>query len=236
MWWEREKSDLLMDIFCVSFFLLSHCIDWAMWVMCLISVLHSMMILLCLRCCSLFTWKEREKCDLLMDVFHVLLLFSLHRLSFMSVVFDFNDSLNDVVPVSPILLSEVKQKEKVNGWWLYYVCLLSSPPRLSSVNVVFNFNASLNDAAPATKKPLTFDVKKGKRVICWWMCFVCLFPFVFTTQVEFSECCVWFQCFTQWRSSYGFNDVACLIRQKGKEWVVDEGLWCVLSFVFTTQI
>ena len=35
------------------------------------------------------------------------------RLSSVSVVFDFNDSLNDVVPVSPILFSvDVKRKEK----------------------------------------------------------------------------------------------------------------------------
>ena len=34
----------------------------------------------------------------------VCLLFSPLRLSFVSVVFDFNDSLNDVAPVSPMLL------------------------------------------------------------------------------------------------------------------------------------
>ena len=33
------------------------------------------------------------------------LLSSPHRLSFVSVVFDFSASLNDVVPVSPILLA-----------------------------------------------------------------------------------------------------------------------------------
>ena len=33
-----------------------------------------------------------------------LLLYSLHRLSSVSVVFDFNDSLNDVAPVYPMLL------------------------------------------------------------------------------------------------------------------------------------
>ena len=40
------------------------------------------------------------------------LLFSLLRLSFTSVVFDFNDSLNDVAPVSPMLLSIDKRKGK----------------------------------------------------------------------------------------------------------------------------
>ena len=43
----------------------------------------------------------------------VFLLYSQPRPSFVSVVFDFNDSLNDVAPVSPILLSVfVKRKEK----------------------------------------------------------------------------------------------------------------------------
>ena len=42
-----------------------------------------------------------------------LLLFSPPRSSFVSVVFDFNDSLNDVAPVSPISLPvDVKRKEK----------------------------------------------------------------------------------------------------------------------------
>ena len=41
------------------------------------------------------------------------LLCSLFRLSFVSVVFDFNDSLNDVAPVFPILFAvEVKRREK----------------------------------------------------------------------------------------------------------------------------
>ena len=43
------------------------------------------------------------------------LLPSPHKLSFMSVVFDFNDSLNDVAPVSLMLLAVVmKRKERVN--------------------------------------------------------------------------------------------------------------------------
>ena len=37
---------------------------------------------------------------------------SLIKLSFMSVVFDFNASLNDVTPVSPILFSVVMKKMK----------------------------------------------------------------------------------------------------------------------------
>ena len=44
--------------------------------------------------------------------FVCLLSFSQHRLSFVSVVFDFNDSLNDVVPVSPILFPVDMMRKK----------------------------------------------------------------------------------------------------------------------------
>ena len=45
-----------------------------------------------------------EKSGLLMDAICVLfLLFSQPRLSFVSVVFDFNASLNDVAPLAPTL-------------------------------------------------------------------------------------------------------------------------------------
>ena len=51
---------------------------------------------------------------LLVDVLCVFFLLSSQlRLSVVSVVFDFNDSLNDVAPVSPMLLSvDVKRNEK----------------------------------------------------------------------------------------------------------------------------
>ena len=43
------------------------------------------------------------------------LLSSLSRLSLVSDVFDFNDSLNDFAPMSPILLSvDVKRNERVS--------------------------------------------------------------------------------------------------------------------------
>ena len=49
----------------------------------------------------------------------------------MSVVFDFNDSLNDVTPVSPILLS-VDEKRKESSELMDIFCLLLySQPRMS---------------------------------------------------------------------------------------------------------
>ena len=74
-WWERE-SELLMDVFGVSFLCLHHP-DWVQWVLCLISMIHSMMLLLCLLCCCLLI-RERGKRDLLMDIFCVSSFVCLH--------------------------------------------------------------------------------------------------------------------------------------------------------------
>ena len=45
----------------------------------------------------------------------------------MSAVFDFNASLNDDAPVSPILLPVYvkEERKRVNCWWMSFVCLLS---------------------------------------------------------------------------------------------------------------
>ena len=54
---------------------------------------------------------------------------------------------------------------------------------------MFDFNASLNDVAPLS--PILFPVdlirveKSGLLTDI-----ICVAPFVFTTQIEFSECCV----------------------------------------------
>ena len=110
----------------------------------------------------------------------------------MSVVFDFNDSLNDVAPVSPILFPvDVKIKEKSDllmdvfcvSFFLWY-----SPIRLSVVSVVFDFSASLNDVAPLSPMLLSVDVMRNGNsellMDVFWA------PFVFTIKIEFGECCV----------------------------------------------
>ena len=57
--------------------------------------------------------------------------------------------------------------------------------------VVFNFSESLNDAAPVAPILFPVDLKREKkRVICLWMSFVFFLSFAFTSQIEFSECCV----------------------------------------------
>ena len=106
------------------------------------------------------------------------LLSSQLRLSFVSVVFDFNASLNGVVPVSPMLLPiEAKRKEKsellMDVFCVFF--LLSSLHRLSSVSVVFDFNDLLNDVAPVSPISFPVDVMRNEIVACLWTSFVCLF-------------------------------------------------------------
>ena len=69
----------------------------------LISMLHSVMLLLCYRYSYLWFDENEDSC-LSVDAICVLFpLSSLFRLSSMSVVFDFNASLNDFAPLSPML-------------------------------------------------------------------------------------------------------------------------------------
>ena len=89
-----------------------------------------------------------------MDVICVLFLScSQLRSSFVSVVFDFNTSLNDVAPVSSMLLPVDLMKMEKGGLLMDVICVLflsCSQLRTSLVSVVFDFNASLNDIAPVS--------------------------------------------------------------------------------------
>ena len=74
--------------------------------MSLISMHHSVMLLLFFPMLFPDDLMRVEKSELLVDAICVLFLLPLQlRLSFVSVAFDFNASLNDIAPVSPILLT-----------------------------------------------------------------------------------------------------------------------------------
>ena len=95
--------------------------------------------------------------------------FSLYRLSSVSVVFDFNDSLNVVTPLSSMLFSvDMERKEKSELLMCVFgvFFLLSSLVRLSFVSVVLDFNASLNDVAPLFPILLPVVVNRNERVNC----------------------------------------------------------------------
>ena len=71
----------------------------------------------------------------------------------MSVVFNFNASLIDVAPVSPIQLPVDLMRVEKSGLLMDIICvlfLLCSQPKSSVVSVMFDFNASLKDAAPTS--------------------------------------------------------------------------------------
>ena len=117
----------------------------------------------------------------------------------------------------------------VDGCLLCAFFLLSSHLRLSSVSVVFDFNASLNDVVPLPPILLTVDVKSKEKSDLLMDVFVSLLSFVFTTQIEFRECCVQFQWFTQWCCSCVSNLVPCWCKEKEKEGYV---YGCLLSVLF----
>ena len=108
-----------------------------------------------------------EKNGLLTDVICVLfLLCSQLRSSPASVVFDFNVSLNDVAPLSPILFPVDLMSMGKSVLLMDAICvlfLLSSPLRLSPASVVFDFNASLIDAAPLSPILLSVDLVKMEK-------------------------------------------------------------------------
>ena len=85
----------------------------------------------------------------------------------MSVVFDFNDSLNDVAPMSPILFPvdmKINEKSELLMDVIYVSSFfLSLPLRLSSVSDVFDFNDSLNDIAPVSPMLFPVDVMRNEK-------------------------------------------------------------------------
>ena len=91
------------------------------------------------------------------------LLCSRLRLSFMSVVFDFNASLNDVAPLSPMLFPVVLITIEESGLLMdviYVLFLLSSQLRLNCVNDLLIFSVSLNVFAPASQMLLSVGLTR----------------------------------------------------------------------------
>ena len=91
------------------------------------------------------------------------LLYLPHSSSFVSVVFDFNPSLNIVVSVSPISSSVYLMGMEKSGLFMDAFCVFVILQRESSTSVVFDFNASLNDAAPVSPIFSTIIKTAGKK-------------------------------------------------------------------------
>ena len=113
------------------------------------------------------------------------------RLSFLSVAFDFNISLIDIIPLSSILFPV--DLIRIEEWVVdgCHLCVVpDSPLRSSFVSDVFDFNTSLNDDTPVYPMlmPVCLMIMEMNELLMDVICV--LFLFVFTTQVEVNECCV----------------------------------------------
>ena len=94
-------------------------------------------------------------------------------------MFDFNASLIDVAPASPILFSVDLMRMEKSGLFMDAICvlfLLSSHLRSSSMSVVFDFNASLNDVVPLSPMLPVDLMRIEERTIdgCLLCCFFCV--------------------------------------------------------------
>ena len=108
----------------------------------------------------------------------------------MSVVFDFNASLNDVAPVSPFLLSVDLTRMRVNCVWIPRVLFfLSLRSKWSFKSDLFVFNASLNDIAPVSSLLLSVDLVRMEKSGLL-MDGICVLFLLSTSQIKLSECCV----------------------------------------------
>ena len=110
-------------------------------------------------------------------------------------MFDFNDSLNDVAPVSlmPLAVDVMRKKKKSDLLMDAILCvflLLYSQPRLRFVSVVFDFNDSLNDVVPVSPILLPVDVMRIEKSELLMDVFGVSSFSVLTKQIEFCECCV----------------------------------------------
>ena len=84
----------------------------------------------------------------------------------MSVLFDFNASLNDIAPISLMLLSVDLMKMEKSGLLVDAICvlfLLSSQPKSNFSSVLFDFNASLIDVAPLPPMLLPVDFYENEK-------------------------------------------------------------------------
>ena len=107
-------------------------------------------------------------------------------------MFDFNASLNDVAPLPSMPLPVGLMKMEKSLLLIDVICvlfLLSAPLISSLVSVVFVFIASLIDVAPVFPMLLSVDLMRIEEWIVGGF-HLCVVSFVFTSQIELSECCV----------------------------------------------
>ena len=95
-------------------------------------------------------------------------------------VFNFNASTNDALPVSPILFPVDLMRIEKSKLLTNVICvlfLLCSPLRPSFAIIVFNFNASLIDFAPLSPMALPVGFMRKEWIVDGYhlCCFFCIY-------------------------------------------------------------
>ncbi len=91
-------------------------------------------------------------------------------------MFDFNTSLSDVAPGSPMLFPVDWIRIEKSGLLMDDICvlfLLNSQPRWSSVSVAFDLSASLNDTAPVSPTLFSVDLMRMEKGCIFDRYFLC---------------------------------------------------------------
>ena len=108
--------------------------------------------------------------------------------SSVSVVFDFNASLNDVAPVSPIKFSIFIKSTDNSGLLMNAICvqfLLYLLIKLRWVSVVLDFNTSLSDVAPLIPMLFPVDLMRMEKsgLLMYSIC-VCLYSLLKSSSMS----------------------------------------------------
>ena len=150
-----------MDVFCVSSFFCLYPSCWAEWVLCLISMLHSAMLLLRLRFHSLLMRRELKRVICWCMPFVCLLSFVLTINTKFCECCVWHQCLTQWCrPCFSNLVAcwckEIEKEWIVDGCLLRVFFLLSLLSKSSSVSVGFDFSASHNDIVPVFLVPFPF--------------------------------------------------------------------------------
>ena len=226
-----------MGVFCVSSFFCLHYPDWVQWVLCLISVPYSMMLLLCLQSRCLLLWIERKRVNCWWMSFCVFFCIDpIDWVSWLLCLISMIRSMMLLLCFQSCCLLILREREQ----WIVDGCLLCL------LSFVFTTQIEPRECCIWFQWFAQWCCTcVSNLVVCWWEkkrksellmdVFVCLLSFVFTPQIECSECGVWFQWFTQWRCTCVSNFVACWHDEKWKELLVDGCIVFVFFYIYPTD-
>ena len=111
--------------------------------------------------------------------------------SSVSVVFDFNASLNDVTPVSPMMLPvDLIKMERVDCWWMSFVWCFFYAHRSDLAEWVLCFISMHHSMMLLLCLQSSYLLISWEKTDVLLLNTICVVSFVFTSQIEICKCCV----------------------------------------------